>query len=160
MKILLILFTAIAMSKPVIAQTEQDSPGAIMPFELKIVTYNHAQQSFDGQMCYRITPDSLQIYRYFMWQTAMSGELVEDTLIMETCHNVTALKELSRFKLDHLGNYYSNDEVMITSGNEISVKMIRNGVEKSVHLHAMKIPEIVQLFALVNMIVPEEYVLD
>jgi hypothetical protein len=148
----------------VLAFTVRNEHGAlkekVAPFELDIVTFNHAQQSFDGQMCYHITQDSLVIRRYFMWQSLSEEKPVEDTLVCKSLGNKPALEQLSNIKLAHLNDFYTNEQVMITSGNEIFVRLKRDGTEKEISLHAMTIPEVEELFAVVNEIVPKKYRLE
>lgn len=166
MKAILIFFALLGWST---GFAQSDSTGAIAPFELKIVTFNHAEQWSHGQMIYRVTHDSLLVERYqrrFQLTNLNSDSIkaadvsTTETLVAIRLQPTQELEQLSRVSLDHLNSFYSNDQVMITSGNEIFILFRRGGSEKKISLHAMTIPEVDALFACVNSLVPEKYRLD
>ena len=96
-------------------------------YELKLSTYNHAEYLGTGDMVYKITDSSLTII-----QTPALSQ--QDTVIFSRAVEKDSIKPIKAVRLDGLRDYYFNDLVMMTSGNEYDISVTRGKKTKEIHL--------------------------
>ncbi len=97
-------------------------------FLLTISTYNHAEQIFKGTLTYKLNENVLTISRRTMFSD-------KDTTLSSITVDANSLERIKKINLDKLKDFYFNNCVMTTSGNEYFVSTTLDTVTKTIHLH-------------------------
>lgn len=128
------------------AQEEEDSTRFVLTFSY----YNHAELVSRGAMTYRLTNDYLGISRRNLFDK-------KDNSLYSANIRKAVSDSIGLLRLDTLPNFYHNDCIMSTSGNEYFISIEKGKKEKRIHLHSYYHPQIERLIQIMNTVVPEEY---
>lgn len=109
-------------------KTENKYVDSDSKFLLIISTFNHAQKIYEGTLTYILTDNNLSIERRPMFSEK------DTTLFFKKIDN-TSLEQIKSIRLDKLKDFYFNECVMITSGNEYFVSTTFDNITKTIHLH-------------------------
>jgi len=127
-----------------------DEPDAA-DFELSLSYYNHAGQTVYD---YRVEGNKLKITSGWLYADSAHNDL--GTVILSP----SVIATLQSIKLDALENYYLNNCILITSGNEYFISAGSGRNLKQIHLHHYYKEEIAQLVAELNKLLPIEDRID
>ena len=118
-------------------------------FSLSISTYNHAEQMFNGVTTYNLTDSLLTVRESSMW-----SEL--DTLLFSKKLNDNSIYQIESIQLDSLKDFYFNNCIMATSGNEYFISKTVDTITQKISLHHYYEPQIEKLFEQINKHVPDK----
>ncbi len=110
---------------------------------------------FEGESKYILTEKKLQISKIpsFIIDSYNKEEILLQTNIKPS----ESLLKISKINIDTLREFYDNEHVMITSGNEMYVELQKEGKIKKVHLHCYYNEQIGYLVSLLNDLIPKKY---
>lgn len=128
------------------AQEEEDSSRFVLSFSF----YNHAELVYKGAMTYRLTNDYIGVSRRSLFDK-QSNSVYSANIRKSISDSIVLLR------LDTLRNFYHNDCVMSTSGDEYFISIETGKKETRIHLHSYYHPQIERLIGIMNTVVPEEY---
>jgi hypothetical protein len=117
-------------------------------FSLTISTYNHAEQIFNGTLTYKLTKNILTISRRTMFSD-------KDTILLTKPVDANSIDQIQNIRLDSLKDFYFNNCIMATSGNEYFVSTTNDPVKKTIHLHHYYDRQIEMLINELNKHIPD-----
>ena len=124
----------------------------IKPFTLSVTTYNHATQLFEGRFKSIITENKLEIHNFSVnfggYDTILFSKVLKADSILEY---------ISNFNLDTLRDFYYNEQVFPTSGNEMEFEYSKQGKVKNIYLHSYYNAQIGIIISLANELIPNKY---
>ena len=145
-------------SKQVENSNNRESQRSIIvdSFSLSIMTYNHATELFEGNMKWIITENKLEIHNF---SYLFGGS--DTTLFLKSLLPNLTLKKISTFKFDTLQEFYINENVMLTSGDELKIEIKKHDKAKIIYLHSYyKNEQIKLLISLANELIPKQYQIE
>ena len=119
-------------------------------FMISFSRYNHAERIYDGTWTYSIKENVLEIRRRTLFAE-------EDSLIFKSTLENNALTNIKTLSLDSLSDYYFNECIMITSGEEYYITYVNGQKEKQVHLHHYYHSLVEQIVNEINLLIPKEF---
>lgn len=122
-------------------------------FSLSITTYNHAEQIFNGITTYDLKNDTLKIHRSFMFSN-------KDTMLFSKTIDNNSIEQIRIIRIDNLKDFYFNNCIMATSGNEYFISTTFDTVNKKISLHHYYHKQIERLINEVNKNIPDNLKLD
>jgi len=117
-------------------------------FSLTISTYNHAEQIFNGTLSYELTGNFLTISSRALFS-------VKDTILLRKPVNASSMNQIQNISLDSLNDFYFNNCVALTSGNEYYILTTNDTVKRTIHLHHYYIDQIEMLINELNKQIPD-----
>ena len=124
----------------------------ITPFNLSIVTYNHATQLLEGRFKFNINENKLEIHQFSVYLNKYDTILFSRVLKSDSI-----LERISNLNLDTLRDLYYNKTVLPTSGNEMEIEYNKQGTVKKIYLHSYYNTQIGIIISLANGLIPNEY---
>ena len=122
-------------------------------FSLSITTYNHAEQIFDGITTYSLTKDTLTIHKTYMFSD-------KDTILVSKKLNFNSIDQIKKIRLDSLEDFYFNNCIMATSGNEYFISTTIDTINKKISLHHYYNEQIERLINELNKNIPDSFKID
>src|SRR5690348_4681337 len=125
---------------------------SIPNFRLTLSTFNHAERIFNGTTTYLLTESSIKVTRTFFGDT--TSKSIYSKPISKSKNIISAINSIG---LDSLKNFYSNNCVMLTSGNEYFLDFTSNLINKSVILHHYYLKQVDDVIKIINDNLPKKY---
>lgn len=122
-------------------------------FSLSLSVYNHAERLFNGTTIYSLTNDSLIISKHFMFSE-------KDTIVLSKRVNPATINQIKQLRLDTLQDFYINNCIMLTSGNEYYISMTNDSVIHETSLHHYYHEQVEKLILELNNLIPKKYQLN
>lgn len=120
---------------------------------LSITTYNHAEQILNGITTYDLKNDTLKIHKSFMFSDI-------DTMLFSKKIDDNSIEQIRSIRIDNLKDFYFNNCIMATSGNEYFISTTINTVNKKISLHHYYDKQIERLIKEFNKHIPDNLKLD
>lgn len=117
------------------------------PFSISFNTYNHAEL-LSGGTSFILNNDSLVIKK---------GGIKTGRIVFSKEIDKKIIDEIRSLGLNSLEEYYFNNCVMITSGNEYRISFTDGKTFKRICLHHYYLKQIEQLVVIINNQIPEKY---
>ena len=122
-------------------------------FSISITTYNHAEQIFNGITTYDLINDTLKIHKSFMFSD-------KDTILLSKKIDDNSIEQIKSIRIDSLKDFYFNNCIMATSGNEYFILTTIDTVIKKISLHHYYDKQIERLINELNKNIPDNLKLD
>lgn len=122
-------------------------------FKLTILSFNHAEMLGNGMMSLKMTENYLELTN-IPFLDRRKKRIVFSKKLSKFENSII---QISSFNLDTLKDYYMNQCIVPTSGNEYSIKYKTKNVAKEIGLHHYYLKQIDDLIRLVNLNLPSEY---
>lgn len=117
-------------------------------FSLSIFTFSHATL-IEGTMTYTIKNNRLKSIRHGMFSK-------QNTVLLSRKLTSDDIEQFRGIPISTLKDFYYNNCVMATSGEEYGVTVTNDSVTKTVRLHHYYEPQIEKLMQCLNHFLPEE----
>ena len=122
------------------------------PFNLAITDWNHASLIFKGTFLYVMSETHVKVFNVPAFE--QQKHLLYSKKISKLTRSVI---DLSNLNLDSLNDFYVNNCIMITSGEEYSVTYKNETSHKSINLHHYYLKQIQHIIELFNENLPEKF---
>jgi len=129
-----------------------DSKVSINKFEVSLSTFNHAERFYNGTTTYLLTESSIKVTKIFFGNP--KSNIVYENSIPKT---QMLISKINNIELDSLHEFYFNNCVMITSGNEYFLDFVNNKSKKSISLHHYYLKQLDDIIQLINSNLPKKY---
>lgn len=127
-----------------------ESKPEIANFSLSLRTYNHAGRMMDGTLIFQLNDTVLTISKRYMFSEI-------DTVLFSNVIEGDKIERIRNIKMDDLEDFYFNDHVMATSGQEYFISRTSDTITKEVYLHHYYHERIEKLINELNSLAPDEY---
>ena len=127
-----------------------ESKPEITNFSVTISTYNHAGQMSDGTLIYHLKDSVLTVSKRYMFSES-------DTVLFSKVIEVYKIERIRNIKINDLEDFYFNEHVLGTSGQEYYVSVTHDTITKKIHLHHYYHERIEKLITELNNLAPEKY---
>ena len=126
-------------------------------FSLTFSSFNHAAKISEGTTTYLLTESSIKVTKtsaeYF-------GKTETKTVYFSPIpisKSERLISEINEIGLDSLKEYYFNECIMITSGDEYFFSFANSKLKKEINLHHYYLKQIEDVVRLINSIIPQKY---
>ncbi len=128
----------------------QDSIITKSNYSLSITTFNHAEQFSKGVTTYSLKNDTLTIRKTFR----LSDKV---TILFSKKIDDNSIEQIKSVGIDSLKDFYCNNCVMMTSGNEYFISTTIDTVNKKIILHHYYNEQIERLINELNKNIPDSF---
>lgn len=147
-----LFFVSVAFGQNQSANGNIVSKDSIAKFRLSFSTFNHAERIFNGTTTYLLTETSIKVTKTFF------GETKSKTVYLKSSPKTqTLISTIDKIGLDSLRDFYFNNCIMITSGDEYFLDFISNSINKSISLHHYYLKQLDDIIQIINSNLPEKY---
>lgn len=129
-------------------------PNDVAKFRLTISTYNNAEKIFNGTTTYVLTESSIKVVKTSELDT------ISDTIYTKAISkskNISSIIE--KIRIDSLKDFYSNNCVMITSGDEYFIEYTTASENKNITIHHYYLKEVEDIVKIINENLPSKYMI-
>lgn len=125
---------------------------SIDKFSISFSTFNHAERIFNGTTTYLLTESSIKVTKTYF------GDTKSKTVYLKSISKTPILiSALNNINLDTLKDYYFNNCIMITSGDEYFLDFVNRSTKKSISLHHYYLRQLDDIIQIINSTVPKKY---
>ena len=149
---IILLLPIIGIGQTKISKGKKDQLRPNHQLKVAFTMYNHAERIFNGITTYVLTDSLIEVKKQYL------GDKKSKVVYTNIISNLTQLlSEFKKVNLDSLENYYFNDCVMITSGDEYYFDFVCGSTRKSVSLHHYYVNEVAEVVKIINSTLPDKY---
>jgi hypothetical protein len=150
--LILLFFVSVAFGQ---SQSDKDnfvSKDSVNKFSISFSTFNHAERIFNGTTRYLLTESTIKVTKTFF------GDSKSKIIYSKTIPKAQSLIEtINKIGLDSLKEYYFNNCIMITSGDEYFLDFVNGSTKKSISLHHYYLKQLDDIIQIINSHLPKKY---
>ena len=149
---IILIFPLLTFGQSEIVKGKKSNIESIPKLKIAFTTYNHAERIFNGVTTYILTDSLIEVKKKYF------GDKKSKVVYSNIISNLQQLmSEFKKIRLDSLAEYYYNECVMITSGDEYCFDFICGSTKKSTSLHHYYLKEVEEVVKLINSTLPDKY---